>query len=76
MIKIPEALRRQYDHLLVKGHVTLKEDTVYKKWLQFYPDFCKQYNRPTQPPHLYFHRAKNGKGYLRRLRFQEMSVFI
>jgi len=43
IIKIPEALRRKYDHLLVTGSVPPKEYAAYKKWLQFYLDFCKKY---------------------------------
>ena len=46
MIKIPEALRKKYDHLLVKSSVPPKEYAAYKKWLLFYLDFCKKYNHP------------------------------
>ncbi|SMC89899.1 integron integrase [Desulfocicer vacuolatum DSM 3385] len=46
MIKIPEPLRKKYDHLLVKSSVPPKEYVAYKKWLLFYLDFCKKYNHP------------------------------
>lgn len=50
MIKMPETLRRKYDHLLVTGSVPSKEYAVYKKWLLFYLDFCKKYNHPYAEP--------------------------
>ncbi len=50
MIKVPEALRRKYDHLLVKSSVPPKEYTAYRKWLQFYLDFCKKYRHPYAEP--------------------------
>ena len=46
MIKIPEALRKKYDHLLVKSSVPPKKYAGYKKWLLFYLNFCKKYNHP------------------------------
>ncbi len=50
MIKIPEALRKKYDHLLVTGSVPATEYAAYKKWLLFYLDFCKKYNHPYAEP--------------------------
>ena len=50
MIKIPEALRKKYDHLLVKTSVPPKEYAAYKKWLLFDLDFCKKYNPPYVEP--------------------------
>jgi integron integrase len=50
MIKMPEALRKKYDHLLATGSVPSKEYAAYKKWLLYYLDFCKKYNHPYAEP--------------------------
>jgi len=50
MIKMPETLRKKYDHLLVTSNVSPKEYAAYKKWLLFYLDFCKKYNHPYAGP--------------------------
>lgn len=46
MIKIPEALRIKYDHLLAKSDVPPKEYAACRKWLRYYLDFCKKYGCP------------------------------
>ena len=50
MIKIPDPLRKKYDHLLLKSSVPLKEYAAYKRWLLFYLDFCKKYTHPYVEP--------------------------
>jgi len=50
MIKVSEALRKKYDHLLVTSSVPPKEYAAYKKWLLFYLDFCKKYTHPYVEP--------------------------
>ncbi len=50
MIKIPEALRKKYDHLLVNSSVSPKEYADCKKWLRFYLDFCRKYKHPYTEP--------------------------
>jgi len=49
-MKIPDPLRKKYDHLLVKSSIPPKEYAAYKKWLLCYLDFCKKYNHPYVEP--------------------------
>ena len=43
MLKVPQALQKKYDQLLMNGSVHPKEYPAYRKWLRFYLDFCKKY---------------------------------
>jgi len=43
MLKVPPALLKKYDRLLVNSDVHPKEYGSYKKWLRYYLDFCKKY---------------------------------
>jgi len=46
MLKIPEALQKKYDRLLIQKKISADHHSDYKKWLRFYLDFCKKYQHP------------------------------
>ena len=50
MVKLPEALLKKYDLLLIKNDIHSREYGNYKKWLQYYLDFCKKYQHPYADP--------------------------
>ena len=39
MVKLPEALLKKYDLLLIKNDIYSREYGYYKKWLQYCLDF-------------------------------------
>jgi len=43
MIKIPEALQKKYNLLLVNSDIAPDQYSHCKKWLRYYLDFCKKY---------------------------------
>jgi hypothetical protein len=43
MIKIPEALQKKYNLLLMNSDIALDQYSHCKKWLRYYLDFCKKY---------------------------------
>jgi hypothetical protein len=46
MLKIPEALQKKYERLLIQNEISADHHSDYKKWLRFYLDFCKKYQHP------------------------------
>ncbi|MBU1196336.1 MAG: integron integrase [Proteobacteria bacterium] len=46
MIKVPEALQKKYNLLLVNSDVSPDQYVHCKKWLRYYLDFCKKYSHP------------------------------
>ena len=44
MIKIPEALQKKYNLLLMNSDISLDQYGHCKKWLRYYLDFCKKYS--------------------------------
>jgi len=50
MLKLPEALLKKYDSLLIKNDIPSHAHGNYKKWLQYYLDFCKKYQCPYADP--------------------------
>jgi len=50
MLKIPEALQKKYDRLLIQKEISADHHCDYKKWLRFYLDFCKKYQHPYADP--------------------------
>lgn len=43
MIKVPQALQKKYDYLLMNSPVPPNEYPAYRKWLRYYLDFCRKY---------------------------------
>lgn len=43
MIKVPEALQKKYNLLLVNSDIEPDQYVHCKKWLRYYLDFCKKY---------------------------------
>ena len=43
MLKIPEALQKKYNVLLIKKNIPDRVHNDYRKWLRYYLDFCKKY---------------------------------
>jgi len=50
MLKLPEALLKKYNSLLIKNNIPFHIHGNYKKWLQYYLDFCKKYQHPYADP--------------------------
>ena len=46
MIKIPEALQKKYNLLLMNSDISPDQYSHCKKWLRYYLDFCKKYTHP------------------------------
>ncbi|MBT3176926.1 MAG: integron integrase [Desulfobacula sp.] len=44
MIKVPEALQKKYNLLLMNSDIALDQYVHCKKWLRYYLDFCKKYS--------------------------------
>ena len=44
MIKVPEALQKKYNLLLMNSEISPDQYGHCKKWLRFYLDFCKKYS--------------------------------
>lgn len=44
MIKVPEALQKKYNLLLMNSDIAQDQYGPCKKWLRFYLDFCKKYS--------------------------------
>ena len=43
MIKVPDALWRKFERYLAAGQVPTEEQGAYRKWLQYFLDFCSKY---------------------------------
>ncbi len=43
MIKVPEALQKKYNRLLMNSEIAPDQYNYYKKWLRYYLDFCRKY---------------------------------
>jgi len=50
MLKLPEPLLKKYNSLLIKNRIPSHSHGTYKKWLQYYLDFCKKYQHPYADP--------------------------
>ena len=50
MLKLPEILLKKYNSLLIKNNILSHAHGNYKKWLQYYLDFCKKYKHPYAAP--------------------------
>ena len=50
MLKLPEALLKKYNSLLIKNDIPFHAHGNYKKWLRYYLDFCKKYQHPYADP--------------------------
>ncbi len=44
MLPIPSALQKQFEIYLKNNAIPGRSQGVYKKWLQYYLDFCQKYN--------------------------------
>ena len=44
MKPIPSALQRQFESLLKNNDISGRSHGAYKKWLQYYLDFCQKYD--------------------------------
>ena len=44
MIKVPEALKKKYNLLLMNSDIALDQYSHCNKWLRYYLDFCKKYS--------------------------------
>jgi len=61
MLKVPAALLKKYDRLLVNSDVPPLEYESYKKWLRYYLDFCKKYQHEytnSKSLHLFINKLK------------------
>jgi hypothetical protein len=61
MLKVPPALLKKYDRLLVNSDVPPLEYGSYKKWLRYYLDFCKKYQHEytsSKSLHLFINKLK------------------
>lgn len=46
MIKVPQALQKKYNRLLMHSDFSQDQYRNCKKWLRYYLDFCKKYKHP------------------------------
>ena len=61
MLTIPSTLRVKYDSFLKYKNIPAQFHGVYKKWLQYYLDFCRKYEFDSQN-----HQSLHG--YIKKLR--------
>jgi len=50
MIKVPEALQKKYNLLLMNSDIAQDQYGHCKKWLRYYLDFCKKYSHAYADP--------------------------
>ncbi|CAN2049437.1 integrase/recombinase XerD [Candidatus Magnetomoraceae bacterium gMMP-1] len=50
MLNIPLEIRSDFDKILKRESVPIKDRNYYHKWLRYYWDFCHKYNHPVEKP--------------------------